>query len=72
MYMNEQLRERILRAAKRIAVPYYRTKTSVLKRMVSRAYRSLYYAEWCIDNPENFDHQVEGRGMLSLAGKRRL
>lgn len=49
----------IQRIFKRIAVPVFECMSAIMKRLCSLAYRGLFLAEWFVDNPENFDHEID-------------
>lgn len=51
--------EYLLRFYKKLAVPYYKKKAANVKVKASEIYRKLFQAEWCIDNPEYFDHDID-------------
>lgn len=47
------------RQIKKYAVPMFEQICRVAKKSSSSAYRGLFYFEWLIDNPENFDHEKD-------------
>lgn len=44
---------------KSIAVPIYKVQGNIAKKFVAHAYKKLFYSEWCIDNPEQFNHDID-------------
>ena len=49
----------ILRIYKAIAVPFYKRTASLSRKIAAHEHKMLFLSEWCIDNPENFDHYID-------------
>lgn len=47
------------RILKKITVPIFGCITVVARKLCSVAYRGLFHFEWFVDNPENFDHEID-------------
>lgn len=47
------------RVYKAISVPWYKLECHIAKKFAAHAFRKLFYSEWCIDNPEQFDHDID-------------
>lgn len=44
---------------KKIGTPFFGVITMIAKRVCSIAYFGLFASEWIVDNPENFDHEID-------------
>lgn len=49
----------ILRAYKKVAVPFYKKMAAISRSIASHEHKMLFFAEWCVDNPENWDHYID-------------
>ena len=47
------------RALKKILVPLFENLAIVTKKVNALVYKGLYISEWFVDNPENFDHEID-------------
>lgn len=47
------------RIYKFITVPVYKLEGTIAKKFIAHAYKRLFFSEWCVDNPEQFDHDID-------------
>lgn len=47
------------RTLKKILVPLFENLAIVTKKVNALVYKGLYISEWFVDNPENFDHEID-------------
>lgn len=50
---------RLKRALKKVMIPFFEGLASIAKKFSALAYKGLFFSEWFIDNPENFDHEID-------------
>lgn len=50
---------RLKRLYKRVGTPVFEALAVVAKKFSSTVYKGLFKAEWIVDNPENFDHEID-------------
>lgn len=48
-----------LRIYKKIAVPFYKIQAGISQKFAKWAHKGLMIAEWCIDNPEYYNHDMD-------------
>lgn len=51
--------KRFLRAYKKMFVPIYTIYARISQKIASHAHGKLMWAEWCVDNPEYFNHDCD-------------
>ncbi|MEY8521444.1 class I SAM-dependent methyltransferase [Lachnospiraceae bacterium 38-10] len=47
------------RIYKFFTVPVYKLEGTIAKKFIAHAYKRLFFSEWCVDNPEQFDHDID-------------
>lgn len=53
------MRTAIKRALKKVMVPFFEGAAVVTKALNAAVHKGLYISEWFVDNPENFDHEID-------------
>lgn len=53
------MKKTLLRIYKKVAVPFYKFGGEIVKKVSHFIFKRLMNAEWCIDNPENFNHDID-------------
>ena len=53
------MNKKIKRKLKKYMIPLFEVICKTAKSVSALAYRGLFYFEWFIDNPENFDHEID-------------
>ena len=68
-YKKNPVVKTCLRIYKFVTVPIYKGLCGISKFFVGHHHHMLMFSEWCIDNPENFNHDIDQYYQWSKTGK---